>query len=43
MTLPVDSIRDEVFTVSPKRQYRGIAEPTTPATTGPKKQTIIYF
>ena len=29
--------------VSPKRQYRGIAEPTTPDTTGPKKQTIMCF
>jgi hypothetical protein len=29
------SIRDAVFTVSPKRQYLGIFWPTTPATTGP--------
>lgn len=34
---PLDSIRDAVFTVSPKRQYRGIVWPTTPATTGPKE------
>lgn len=32
---PVDSILDAVFTVSPNRQYRGIFEPTMPATTGP--------
>lgn len=29
------SIREAVFTVSPKRQYLGILTPTTPATTGP--------
>ena len=28
-------IRDDVFTVSPNRQYRGILSPITPATTGP--------
>jgi len=28
-------MREAVFTVSPKRQYRGIFSPTTPATTGP--------
>ena len=33
---PFDSILDAVLTVSPKRQYRGIVIPTTPATTGPK-------
>jgi len=27
---PFDSIREAVFTVSPKRQYLGIACPTTP-------------
>ena len=32
---PVDSILDAVLTVSPNRQYLGIARPTTPATTGP--------
>ena len=34
---PVDSILEAVFTVSPKRQYRGIVVPTTPATTGPTR------
>lgn len=33
----VNSMRDAVFTVSPKRQYRGILYPTTPATQGPGK------
>lgn len=33
----VDSIREAVFTVSPKRQYRGILCPTTPATQGPAR------
>ena len=28
---PVDSMREAVLTVSPKRQYLGIACPTTPA------------
>ena len=28
---PVDSMREAVFTVSPNRQYLGIACPTTPA------------
>lgn len=32
---PLLSILDAVFTVSPKRQYRGMVRPTTPATTGP--------
>ena len=32
---PVDSILEAVLTVSPKRQYLGILDPTTPATTGP--------
>jgi len=27
---PVDSMREAMFTVSPKRQYLGIACPTTP-------------
>ena len=31
-----DSILEAVLTVSPKRQYRGILAPTTPATTGPE-------
>lgn len=34
---PVDSILDAVFTVSPKRQYRGMVSPTTPATQGPER------
>lgn len=34
---PVDSMREAVLTVSPKRQYRGIVRPTTPATHGPEK------
>ena len=38
---PFDSILDAVLTVSPKRQYRGIVIPTTPATTGPKRKKII--
>lgn len=33
---PLDSIRDDVFTVSPNKQYRGIFSPTTPAHTGPE-------
>lgn len=37
---PVDSIRDAVFTVSPKRQYRGMVSPTTPATQGPERHVI---
>ena len=32
---PVDSILEAVLTVSPKRQYRGIFTPTTPAQHGP--------
>lgn len=32
---PVDSILDAVLTVSPNKQYLGMASPTTPATTGP--------
>lgn len=35
--IPVDSIRDAVFTVSPNKQYLGIFLPTTPAHTGPLK------
>lgn len=38
---PVDSIRDAVFTVSPKRQYRGIVSPTTPAQQGPVCNPIL--
>lgn len=34
----MDSIRDAVLTVSPKRQYRGMVRPTTPATQGPETQ-----
>lgn len=30
-------MREAVFTVSPKRQYRGILYPTTPATQGPEE------
>lgn len=33
---PVDSILDAVLTVSPNRQYLGMAIPTTPATTEPE-------
>lgn len=36
---PVDSILDAVFTVSPKRQYRGMVSPTTPATQGPERHS----
>ena len=32
---PCDSILDAMLTVSPKRQYRGILLPTTPAAQGP--------
>ena len=32
---PVDSILEAVLTASPNRQYLGIANPTTPATTEP--------
>ncbi|KAF1758350.1 hypothetical protein GCK72_014808 [Caenorhabditis remanei] len=32
---PLLSIRDAMFTVSPKRQYRGALSPTTAAATGP--------
>lgn len=32
---PLLSMREAVLTVSPKRQYRGMVSPTTPATTGP--------
>jgi len=32
---PLDSMRAAMLTVSPKRQYRGMMLPTTPATTGP--------
>ena len=39
LPLPVDSIRDAILTVSPKRQYLGIVVPTTPATQGPVKNT----
>lgn len=35
--IPVDSILDAVFTVSPNKQYLGIVNPTTPAQHGPKK------
>lgn len=36
----MDSILEAVFTVSPKRQYRGMVRPTTPATQGPENQTV---
>ena len=36
LTDPCASIRLAVLTVSPKRQYRGIFTPTTPATTVPE-------
>ncbi len=32
---PLDSIFDAMLTVFPNKQYRGIFEPTIPATTGP--------
>jgi len=32
---PVDSMREAVFTVSPNRQYLGIACPTTPVVFSP--------
>lgn len=40
---PVDSMREAVLTVSPKRQYRGIVRPTTPATQGPENKLIHLF
>ena len=40
---PFDSILDEVLTVSPNRQYRGMARPTTPATTGPDSETETVY
>lgn len=33
---PLDSILDAVLTVSPKRQYLGMAKPTTPVAHGPE-------
>ena len=33
---PLDSILEAVLTVSPKRQYLGMVNPTTPAHTEPK-------
>lgn len=48
--IPVDSILEAVFTVSPNRQYLGIVKPTTPATQGPtqghacvNQQLWLYF
>lgn len=38
---PVDSILEAVLIVSPNRQYRGIAVPTTPATHGPVLTPIL--
>lgn len=35
-TMPLVSILDAVFTVSPNKQYRGILIPTTPATVLPE-------
>lgn len=40
--LPVDSILEAVFTVSPNKQYRGIVRPTTPAQHGPERVACIY-
>ena len=37
---PLDSILEAVLTVSPKRQYRGILIPTTPAQQGPEFQKL---
>jgi len=37
---PLDSIRDAVLTVSPKRQYLGILRPTIPAHTGPTENNV---
>ena len=34
---PLDSIREDMLTVSPKRQKRGAFNPTTAAATGPVK------
>ena len=39
---PLVSILDAVLTVSPKRQYRGIFRPTTPAQTGPLKSLRVF-
>ena len=36
LTSPAASILDAVLTVSPNRQYLGIFNPTTPATTVPE-------
>lgn len=35
LRIPVVSILDAVFIVSPNKVYRGIFKPTTPATHGP--------
>ena len=40
---PFDSIRDALLTVSPNKQYLGMAVPTTPAATGPKKLKSPYL
>ena len=40
---PLDSSLAAVLTVSPKRQYRGIFTPTTPAQQGPKKVVLYFF
>lgn len=39
--IPLDSILDAVFTVSPNRQYRGILCPTTPATQDPAQKKLL--
>ena len=39
---PVDSIREATFTVSPKRQYLGIACPTTPAHTHTHTHSSVF-
>ena len=40
---PVDSMREAVFTVSPNRQYLGIACPTTPVYVAHVVTTIIFL
>ena len=40
---PDDCIREVVLIVSPKRQYRGILDPTTPATIFPEKLSRFKF
>ena len=40
---PLDSIRDAVLTVSPKRQNLGMVRPTTPAATGPVYEVNMFI